>query len=56
MNIFQDPTKSLPKQDPQIVRVSMTQNEIAGRTDRLPAQTKSTEMGIKHVESAGTYR
>jgi len=56
MNIFQDPTKSLPKSDPQIVRVSMTQNEIAGRADRLPAQTKSQEMSIKHVESAGSLR
>jgi hypothetical protein len=56
MNIFQDPTKSLPKSDPQIVRVAMTQNEIGGRTQQLPAQTKSTEMGIKHVESAGSAR
>ena len=54
MNIFSNPTKALPKNDPQIVRVSMKQNEIAGRTDSLPGQVKSDRLGIAHVGKAGS--
>lgn len=48
-NIYENSTKSLPKQDSQIIRVSMEQNEIAGRKDHLPAQNKSSILPIKHV-------
>lgn len=51
-DIFQNPTKSLPKQaDPQIVRVPMTQNEIGGRTDHIPASNRADRMTIEHVKS-----
>lgn len=53
-NIFQDPTKTAPKSDNQIVRVSMKENQIAGRTDHLPAGGKSNEMAISHVPNAGS--
>jgi hypothetical protein len=52
-NIFENATKSLPKQDSQIVRISMEQNEIAGRKDHLPAQNKSSILPIKHVTNEG---
>jgi hypothetical protein len=51
--IFQDPTKTMPKKDSQIVRVSMEQNEIAGRKDHIPAG-KATDMAISHVPNAGS--
>lgn len=54
MNVFSNPTKALPKSDPQIVRVQMKQNEIAGRTDHLPGQVKSDRLSIQHVGKAGS--
>ena len=52
MNIFQNPTKTLPKQaDPQIVRVPMTQNDLGGRQDHLPPPAKADRMAISHVPS-----
>ena len=53
-NIFQDPTKSVPKSDAQIVRVGMEQNDIGGRKSHLPSQSKSSDMSIDHVPNAGT--
>lgn len=35
MNIFQNPTKSVPKSDPQNVRVDMEQLDIGGRKSHL---------------------
>lgn len=53
MNIFQDPTKKVPESDAMIVRVSMRQNEIAGRTDNLPSQSpQSAPMSISHVPNS----
>jgi len=53
-NIFQDPTKSVPKSDAQIVRVDMEQLDIGGRKSHLPSQSKSSDMSIDHVPNAGT--
>ena len=53
-NVFQDSTKTLPKKpDGQTVRVSMEENEVAGRKSHLPAQSKSGDMNIKHVPNEG---
>lgn len=52
-NIFQDPTKSVPKSDEQIVRVNMEELEIGGRKSHLPANSKN-EAAITHVPNAGT--
>jgi hypothetical protein len=52
--LFQNDTKTLPKQDGQIVRVSMKQNEIAGRTDHIPTPSKAGDMAISHVPNAGS--
>lgn len=53
-SIFQDPTKSVPKSDAQIVRVDMEQMDIGGRKSQLPAGNKATDMSITHVPNAGT--
>lgn len=53
LNIFQDPTKSVPRSDGQIVRVTMEENQIGGRKDNLPAQSKSDVASIVHVPSQG---
>lgn len=50
VNIFQDPTKSIPKgNDAQIVRTPMDQLDIGGRKSHLPNQQKSTDMSISHI-------
>lgn len=53
-NIFQDPTKSLPKKDEQIVRVGMEQSDIGGRKGHVPSNIKSGVLGISHVPNAGS--
>lgn len=55
-NIFSDPTKSLPKQDSQIIRVSMKENEIGGRKDHVPtpSQSMAGTNAIQHVPNAGS--
>ena len=53
-NIFQDPTNGLPKQDSQIVRVGMKQEDIGGRTSHLPTNVKSPDLAIQHVPNAGS--
>lgn len=53
-NIFQNPTKTLPKSDEQIVRVSMEEIEIQGRKSALPAAEKSGLLTLSHVGAAGS--
>jgi hypothetical protein len=48
-NIFQDPTKTVPKSDKQIIRVDMETQEIGGRKSSLPATSKSDAMTVSHV-------
>lgn len=53
VNIFSDSTKKIPQSDSMIVRVSMQENEIAGRKDNLPSQSPtSPPMSITHVPNA----
>ena len=51
MNIFQDPTKSVPTKDAQIVRVDMEQLDVGGRKSALPRDSKS-QMSVSHVPNA----
>ena len=53
-NIFQDPTKAIPRSDAQIVRVPMTELEIGGRKDHMPAADKGSDMSIQHVQNSGS--
>ncbi len=52
-NIFQNSTKTLPKSDDQIVRVSMEQIDIGGRKSHLPAQDKEGNLSLSHVPNSG---
>lgn len=52
-DIFQNRTKTLPKSDPQIVRVDMEQSDIGGRKSHLPGQQKAEKMTISHVGGSG---
>jgi hypothetical protein len=54
VNIFQNPTKSIPTSDEQIVRVDMEQIDIGGRKSHLPAQQKAPGMTLSHVPNAGS--
>jgi hypothetical protein len=53
VNIFQDPSKSLPKRDEQIVRVNMEELEIGGRKAHVPGEKMGAGMAIQHVPNAG---
>lgn len=48
-NIFQDPTTTIPKSDPNIVRVDMEEQEIGGRKSQLPRDPTGPGMTIQHV-------
>lgn len=54
VNLFQNPAKSIPKSDEQIVRVSMEQIDIGGRKSHLPSQMTEGSLAISHVPNAGS--
>jgi hypothetical protein len=52
-SIFQDPTKSLPKKDDQIVRIDLEKPLLGAR---VPSNIKSDVLGVAHVPNAGSKR
>lgn len=50
--IFQDPTSTVPRDDPQFVRVPFTGGPIANRPDHIP-KGQANQMGIQHVSTKG---
>jgi hypothetical protein len=54
MSLFQNPTKSIPESDEQIIRVPLDRADIGGRPSQMPAQSKAPGMGISHVPNAGS--
>ena len=54
VDIFKNNTMSIPKSDPQIVRVDMEQLDVSGRKSHLPKADKSSDMSITHVPSSGS--
>lgn len=52
-NLFQNSTKSVPKQDSQIIRVPMTELEIGGRKSNLPSNAPESGMSVRHVSTGG---
>ena len=50
-DIFQDPTKTLPKSDSRIVRVPFDQEEMGARSSHIAGIHKKSDMTIKHVKS-----
>jgi hypothetical protein len=53
-NIFQDPSKSMPKSDPQIVRVPFEKMDLMD--SQQPPPKTSADMGIQHVPNAGSNK
>lgn len=51
--IFQDPTTTIPKNDPQFVRVPFDGSQIAGRQDFIP-RGQQPEASIQHVSTKGS--
>lgn len=49
-DIFQDPTKSIPKSDPRIVRVPFDQEELGARQSHIAGIHRKSDMDIKHVK------
>lgn len=52
MDIFRDPTKSVPTQSGNIVRVDMEQLDVGGRKSHLP-KTERSDMSVSHVSNLG---
>ena len=52
MDIFKNKTTKIPKSDPAVVRVDMTEADIGGRKSALPNAEKSDKMSITHVPNA----
>ena len=52
VNIFQDPTKAVPRKDAMIERVDFEQSEIAGRKDHIPQPQPSSGMTVSHIPNA----
>lgn len=52
MDIFKNNTRKVPKSDPAIVRIDMTQSDIGGRKSHMPEAQKSDKMSITHVPNA----
>lgn len=48
--IFQDPTTSVPRNDPQFIRVPFDGTPIAGRADFIP-KGQDTQASIQHVST-----
>jgi YbbR domain-containing protein len=51
MDIFHNPTKSVPTKDGLIVRVDMEEQQIGGRKSHLPAKHMESDLSISHVPS-----
>lgn len=56
VNIFQDPTKALPKKDSQIIRIAFEQQDLGGRTSHIPSNPKSGSLAIQHIPNAGSSK
>jgi hypothetical protein len=52
MNIFQDKTKSIPKGSENIIRVSMTQDDLVARKETMP-KAETSRASIEHVPNRG---
>jgi hypothetical protein len=51
-DIFRNDTKTVPKRDPQIVRVDFEKQDISGHNVGRPKS--SPDLSIQHVPNAGT--
>lgn len=49
-----DPTKTIPRSDPQIVRIPLDYSDIGARKDFIPNPKPSPDLDVVHVPNAGT--
>lgn len=54
VDVFRNQTRKIPKSDPRVVRVDMTEADIGGRKSHMPNAEKSDKMSISHVPNAGS--
>ena len=52
IDIFKNPTKTIPQSDQQIVRVDMIEQQIGGRKSALP-KPETNDLVIRHVPNEG---
>ena len=52
MDIFQDKTRSIPKGSENIVRVTMTEDELVARKSSMP-KADTSRASIEHVPNRG---
>lgn len=52
MDIFQDKTRSIPKGSENIVRVTMTQDDLVARKETMP-KAEQSRASIEHVPNRG---
>lgn len=53
--IFQDPTSTVPRDDPQFVRVGFNGYAIGGRQDMIP-KGQPTQANVAHVTQTGKMK
>lgn len=52
--IFQDPTSTVPRNDPQFIRVPFDGSDVGGRQDHIPKQpAAAAQMNVQHVATKG---
>ena len=49
MDIFKDPTKSIPKSNSQVVRIDFDESQLGARKSHISKIVKKNENTIKHV-------
>ena len=49
MDIFKDPTKTIPKSDSQVVRIDFDESQLGARKSHIAKALKRNENSIKHV-------
>ena len=53
-DIFQNPNKKIPKEDPRVVRIGLDKSDIGARKSQTArAMSGSNGMTIVHVKSGG---
>ena len=50
-DIFQNPTKSIPKGDSRVVRIDFSKEDMGARKSHLPRNIKN-DLSIQHVKGA----
>lgn len=49
MDIFKDPTKTIPKSNAQVVRIDFDESQLGARKSLIAKAMKKNDNNIKHV-------